>query len=409
MTVFLIVILTLEIFFLSLIEKILYKKYITPFTLLSIPYLIIVLLTVILGPKLGFKSLYPPSILYWIFGLPVFWIPGVMIRYFFLKNEIHLQVNSLNINASNYLENSKRWLLFLAWLGLFISMGGLLVSVNKFGIVNLGEEKFTAFYGGGLSGHALVFNIIPFIFFIGTVKRTDKFILITMLIIFITFFLCQVKTWVMIPMISGLLLRYYLGNITFSLKNIIYIIITFIIIFFTIYFLSIDANFEILKKFFFEYLFAGTLGLSEHLRNHIIIKYDPFFLINPIRSIFNFITGNEMQGVVQKVYVNILAGDHISSTNVRTFFGTIFLNSSLIGGTFYIIALSLFIHFLFGIFLHSRNIWIVLMTTFFLGGLALGWFDMWFNHLNYYEISVYVLIMMGISQIQFPRIRLKKY
>jgi hypothetical protein len=408
MVIFYLTILIFEILILTLIEKVLFKRYITPFTILAIPYLIIILLTVLAGPPLGFVNVYSQSILVWIVGLVIFWIPGIAIKWIFLENGLFIKNYTFNDSELVSYQNLKRWILLLAWIALLISLGGFLKTVSKLGINNLGNDEFTQFFGGGFSGHAMVFNIIPFIFLVGIVKRKDRFIAFTIILIFLTFFICQVKTWVIIPVLSGLFFRYYLGNLRFSIKTILIISIGGLAIFFSIYYISIGPNVGFLKKLFFEYLFAGTLGLSEHLRNDIGFNYDPFFLINPVRNIYNLLVGGEMKNVIQENYINIYSGNYVGLSNVRTLFGTILLNSSIAEALTFVFLISLICNFLFNIFGYFKNLLVMILTCFFLGGLAMGWFDLWFNHLNYYEITGYILILMIFSKVHLPGLTYKR-
>jgi hypothetical protein len=188
------------------------------------------------------------------------------------------------------------------------------------------------------------------------------------------------------------------------LKNIWIIILFSVIFFFATYYFSIGLNSDFLFKHMIKYAFSGILGLSEFIRKGLEIVIDGTFLIRPAENIINVITNQPVSSVIQKIMVNI-SGNKVEPnlTNVRTFFGTVYVNSGIIISIIYILILSTIIYYFYISSILRKNKWVILFSSLVLGALVMGWFDFYFNTLNFFEIPVYILILNFISKLRLRR------
>jgi hypothetical protein len=398
------VVLFSEIFLISYFEKRLYGTLLTPINILTLPYLFVLMITMLFSRKLGFAELYVPSVIIWIIGLPVFWLPSIFLSYYLQSKRIFIVNTGYSSQENDFTSGFMKFLLLLSWISIFIVVAGFLVAVKKFGIDTVGSDKFTSYYGSGISGHFMVLNILLFIYFAGIAGRKNVFIIFTIFIFLATFILYQVKTWVFIPFISGIFYRYYRGNFRLRLKNVAYIVLMCIVFFFATYYFTIGLQTEFLLNYIMDYAFSGILGLSEFIRRGLITNVDSTFLIRPLENLFNVVFNLPVKDVIQDVMVNISGQENVSNmTNVRTFFGTIYTNSYLVVSLFYVSVVSFIIYYIFIASILYKNKWIILLSSFFLGGLFMGWFDFYFNTLNYFEIPVYMFILNFLSRIRLVK------
>ena len=365
----------IEVLFISYIEKKVHGTLLTPINILAIPYLFLIIIIYLFAEKLGFVKLYTPSIIFWIIGLILFWIPSLILNYHLHSKKIFLSEPDLVTKDDEVRSGFTKLLLIISWISILIVAGGFVKAINKFGIQNLGSEEFTTYYGSGISGHFIVLNILLFIYFIGIAKRGNHFILITIITFLITFVLYQVKTWVFIPFLSGILYRYYRGNFRTKVKNALLVILSSVVFFFATYYFSIGLQTKFLLNHIVSYAFSGILGFSEYCRENVPMIYDSTFLIRPIENIYNQILNIPLNNVVQKTMVNISNQNDITNlTNVRTFFGTIRINSSIFVSIIYIFLISLLIHIVYISSILKKNKWIILLSSFILAELLMGWF-----------------------------------
>ncbi|GET29338.1 hypothetical protein SD074_15400 [Prolixibacter sp. SD074] len=149
-----------------------------------------------------------------------------------------------------------------------------------------------------------------------------------------------------------------------------------------------------------DYLIAGPIGFSEHLNQNLPIGTNPSYAFTPIINIFNFIFGKPPIDVISS-YVVYIPTDF--STNVKTFFGTLYVYSGIkyvitsftLGFIFYIYLL---------IFIYSIKIniapLIVTLYSFMMGLLFMGWFDCYIIHLQFYEVPFIAIFLHFLSKLK---------
>lgn len=397
--------LLLEIAVLFYIEKKAWQTYYTPLNFLMFPYTIVLLITIIVaGGESGFVSFYYPSIIVWNVGLLIFAIPSFTIA--FISYKINRSVNSELKTYS--LSNIFKYLSILLCLIFFIR---LVVMMKGSGLV-LGTSEFgKVFCGRGLWGHLRVVTIPLLILSIFLVDKKNKLLHIFIIVFLIVGMLYNIKGWVIIPVISAMSMRLYYGKTKLNLQLITFVIAMGFLVFLSSYVLSIlvvqskemsSGFMDFIYGHFFHYLTSGTLGWSMDLQLGIIDNYSGFHnIIAQIVNLGNLLTGEtEMITAINPLFFN----SGISFTNVRTFFGTLYINSSIITFVLYTLTLSAIMYVIKLSMDYSKNIYISIIYFFYCGLLFMGWFDFLFANLNVYEIPFIIIAIRLFERIATKRV-----
>lgn len=401
---FLLFVLLIEVLFIAYFDRRIHGTFFTPVIILSLPYFFLVVIAFFYAEKLGFVAFYAPSMIIWIVGLFIFWLPSLIFNYYLNSNKIFVSRTKTFLGKDDTNTGFTKLLLFLSWISILVVISGLFLTLMKFGTKELGSEEFIRYYGTDFSGHFIVLNVVLFIYFFGIVKKINYFILLTLFFLLLSFMFYQVKTWIFIPFFSGIFYRYFRANFKLGFKNIWIIILVSIIFFFATYYFSIGLNSDFLFGHMLSYAFSGILGLSEFIRKGAEIVIDSTYLIRPVENLFNVITNQPVNNVIQKVMINISGNKEVLNlTNVRTIFGSIYVNSGILITVIYIFMLSSVIYYFYISSILRKNKWIILFSSFLLGALVMGWFDFYYNTLNYLEIPVYILILNFLSKLRLRR------
>ncbi|WP_405400105.1 DUF6337 family protein [Maribacter sp. Asnod2-G09] len=381
------------------IDRVIYGTFITPISALTLPYLLVLLTHILFHEALGFKSISPLSVFIWNLGTVLFWIGGLIIAKLFLKKKVVNPFENI-LGLDLKIKNLNFLVLLITILFCLVLFYSLIINVLSMGYNSISTEAFaTKFAGGGLFGHSL--TLLRYILVYLIIVTSKKQYLTNLLILIIIWFnlLYQVKGWLLIPVISGLLIRFVLleeknGGLsrTFFKKTLFISVLGFG--FFALsYYISLGSKvrFEFIFTHFFHYTWSGLIGFSEYLASGIKMGEYVAEIFNPINNIINKISGLPVESALNPNYFSTYIYYHKGS-NVSTFIGSIFISSGPV--------LSVFICFFFAIvnygifinFLIKKTIFGLILYSFFLVGLFFGWFDFYFRHLIFYVIIIITLL-----------------
>ncbi len=388
----------IEVLILLKMEKVLWKTYYTPLNLLMIPYTIVLLINIALPKDLDFEPFYFPSILVWAIGLLVFFMPSLLLGIIHTK---------LDPPAIIHLKPPKN-LRSLLWIGGFLLFASLFYIYEESSILEdlIGSEEFAnTTLRGGLWGHVrtiLLSILILAVFLFQKDKLIFYVLIIGTLIISVVY---QVKSWIIIPIIAGLTMRLLTGKSTLKAKTFVNIAVGGIFMFFFSYFLilvvadedgkfSLDI-FDMIYKHFLFYLTSGTAGLGIDMQLGILETPNPQSIFAPFLNIFSLIDGRDLVSPINPVYLYI----GWTGSNVRTFFGTLWINLGTYGTIIYVFVCA---SLLYGVLLWIKtkpNLWALgfygLMTSL----LFMGWFEFYYFHLIIIEIPIVILILTALMYI----------
>ena len=399
-------ILFIEVFFLGQIDRSYYKTIFTPFQITAYPFIIILTVYFLVHKQMGFYKLEPIVLLFWIIGLLLLWMPGMLIP-ILVKNKVKTNANLCAINSHD-LSNILNLFVYITLPLVVLKFIKTLILFRHPGAI--GYDSFTAYFNSGLVGHILTMYIIIFIYLFTFSALRSRLNIITLLIIFSSFFLCQVKSWIFIPIISSLICRIYLNRIKLNLKFYLYVVLVSLFIFVSVYIFSfrrdVELSFSSIISFYIEstqflikqslaYCFSGILGFSGHLNQNMPVGIDNSLLINNLRNIYFFLFDrDEIRPAVTQFFVRI-GQEAYETSNVKTFFGTIYIFGGPFFGSVYVFLCGFILYLMLIVLRYLNNPFFLILYSFSLSALFFGWFDFYYNVLTYIEIPV-VLIILAI-------------
>ncbi|MCF8714888.1 oligosaccharide repeat unit polymerase [Joostella atrarenae] len=274
----------------------------------------------------------------------------------------------------------------------------MFLNVKKYGITNISNEEFaTSFAGGGIFGYSLIMLRYLLIYLVIKVKKRELFSIVAIFLILIFNLLYQVKGWLLLPVLAGLIVRYGMLNdkkgISKKMLKKIILIALFGFSFFAIsYYFSLGSKvkFSFIFTHFFNYLWSGLIGLSEYLKSDLQIGGKVYKIFNPLNSLINNLLGDPVINPINSNFLNIYEL-YFRGSNVSNFFGTIYINSGLFNFFLIIFIFSLVNYGCFIFYLLKKNIFSLILYSFLGIGLFFGWFDLYYQNIIFY---VFILISL---------------
>lgn len=384
-----------EVAVLFYLEMKAWKTLYTPLNFLMLPYVVILLLTVIVSGRFGFVEFYYPSVLLWSVGLLIFAVPSYVLAFVFQRNKRSFQADTTEVEFPKvaFYISIPVILLFL-WRLKSMLGGPYLIGSDEFG-----EE----FCGGGLWGHLrqLLLPILAMAVFF--VDKKHKWLWLIIIPIIVITLLYQVKGWVIIPCLTGLILRLYYGRTKLKLSFMLYLVLGVFLFFLLSYILVLVVAGESILNgqfvsaifgHFLHYLTSGTLGLSMDMQNGFPDVGEFDIVIAQLVNIGNLFVGDDMIVPLNPLYYNT----GYSITNVRTLFGTVFINSGYWVSIVYFLFLSTAMYFLRLATVRFNNIFVVAIYFFECSLLFMGWFDTYFALLQVIEIPAILIVLLFVDR-----------
>lgn len=387
----------LEIAVLAFFEYKMWHTMYTPLNVLMLPYAIVLLLTIAVSGNWGIAEFYYPSILVWMIGLLIFAIPSYFFA-FFLKEKMDqwgtcIIEDNINMKFLNILTTILLLLFAYRFVAVF-SMGRFMIGSEDFGEL---------FCGNGVWGHLhRLLHVLLMLYIFKYDKKHRYYLFFIFGMLFVTF-MYGVKSWILIPLMGGLLMRLYTGKMKLKLSLVLKVAILGFLVFFVSYFLSlfiakdgeanIDAVIQFIVNIFVHYFVSGVLGWSQDLQAGILEVPNFDVLIINVLNIVSLFTGDEFINAINPVFIH----NGINGSNVRSFFGTIYINSNIFQFVLMILIFSS-ISYLSKLWaMKSRSIYVNTTYFFFMGMLFMGWFEIYYYHLQFIEVPMWILIVWMIT------------
>ncbi len=380
-----------------------YNTYLTPFFLLAVPYGLLVCIAFFFGPALGFLPLYMPSVLVWTVGLLILGLTGQAVHYLFGRRGGGRQAFWL---AAFDFGSEARARAMVLWTGtgvLTLLLASFYLVVSSRGWSAAGREDFgQAYAGGGLFGHVYQVAMILLLFLVGVASLRDRVVWVYLALMLFCVFMYLVKSWFFIPLLGGIIYRLFLMRFTLS-RLVLLAAIGFAVFALNYFIQSVSYYQQYYSGFyvwhFLKYVFAGPLGFGEYLRQGLPVGGDEPVFFSPVINAFRFFAGGSMISNVNELRVYIHS-DYLpdSTSNVFTFFGSIFITLGGVGGAAFVVLVGLVLYTILFLVFRTGNAWFLVLYAFLSGGLLFGWFDYYFHHLTFLECPVYILLFYLISQ-----------
>lgn len=387
----------MEVTVLAVLEYRAWRSLYTPLFVLMLPYTFVLLVTIGIAGNFGYVPFNYDSIWVWICGLPLFALPS----YAFAA------IGSRNVALERHIPQKTLPPILLAIGGVVILLlFAKLYTTLSAGFFIFGTDDFAdEFSGHGLWAHIRTLLIPLIILMLYRVDKSCRWLWIPIVLMFILQFVNMVKGTIVIPIFAALLMRLYTGKTKMNLRLILMVIGMGVLVFFLIYMvIPIMGNgspadmklVQFVAEHIVHYFTSGTMGWSFDLDQNMPDRKDFEYIVAPIVNIVHSIRGEELVSVVNRQYW-CTGTDVTTLTNVRTFFGTLFIYSDTWQFITYTLCLSTFIYAWKVAALVSRSIYIHIILFYYCGLLAMGWFEFYFFHLDAIEIPLITLMYAWLA------------
>ncbi len=391
-----------EIAVLAIIDTKLWRTIYTPLNLLMLPYAVMLMVALLSCGNWGIVEFYYPSLIVWMVGLPLFAIPSYILGVGFRRRMQTVNLGNFNDEGMNMKRlNVITTILVAAFLLRFIMM--VRTSPYLPGSDDFGYD----FCGGGLWGHLhRLLHALSIIYIYKYDRKHWYYLLLIGGMYFVTL-MYGVKSWVLIPAMGGICMRLYAGKIKLNTSLFLKVALFAFVVFFVTYTFSLflgkeeaatfDVIFEIIYKNFVHYVISGIVGWSQDLQMGILETPRFEVLLTNILNLYNVVAGNEYVDPVNPFFIH----NGVNGSNVRAFFGTIYINASIIQFVIVVLAVSA-IHYLVKIWADfTQSIYVGVVYFFYSGMLLMGWFEIYFYHLQFFEVPLMVFIIYLMLKIDF--------
>jgi len=387
--------LIIETIIILFVDSRLFRTILTPSLFLIIPYLLIVIVSVVYGKELGLVPLHYNSLYVWIIGILPFWVSGILLR-LIISGPLNKHTAEIDFNQKKWISILfKLIILFFMYKFIIVLKGGYLFGTKQFG------ERF---FGSGIIGHIanLLFIIFPYLT-ITTKKLLSVQTVFSLLLLFLITSYGS-KTWLLTVSITTLLLFIHYKRIKLSLFTLIVPIFVGFGIFTLIYSFTIKNNLlDFATRHFIDYLTSGILPLSEFVKNNSTNDVDPAYLFSPFVNTIHAIRGHPLISPHSNIQILTDTKSNFES-NVFTLFGTIYIYGGKYWGTIVSFLLGFLNYGLLLVVKLRNNLFNVITYYFAMSLLFWGWFNCSFILMRPWEILVLSLLLGFVSRlsIQLP-------
>lgn len=406
MNVLPVILLYLEVFLLVFAEKRLWKTWFTPLNCLAVPYAAVLAVCLCINGRMDFFPFYFPSVWVWVIGLAVFFVPSLVLG---LRFKPEAKTPGLRLSPT--------LLRVFEWMtgGSLVLFAGWFVYLVFLKHHTPGTEDFAVIWAGkGFFGHLFTFLMGTAILWIFLSDKEHKRYLFYILGFFVVGFLYLAKCWLLIPLFGGVLLRLLSNKTHLRVRLVLGVLVLGFVLFFASYWTVMyltrsekEVGWEssreayrqdvaqYIPRHFVFYSFAGVYGLSEDMAQGVLETKDPAKIYTPFINVCKVFGNKDYATPINDQYIKICRYDN--GTNVRTFFGTVYVHLGWWQGVLYVLLVSCLFY---GVFLvaHRRNTlfwWLVL--GWILGSLLMGWFDFYISALSYITVPCYMLLPLAVS------------
>ena len=282
--------------------------------------------------------------------------------------------------------------ILLLFAKLYMTLSG---SLFLFGTDEFADD----FSGHGLWAHIRTLLIPLIILMFYQVGKGCRWLWIPIILMLILQFVNMVKGTIVIPIFAALLMRLYTGKTRMSLRLILIMVGLAVILFFLIYIvIPIMGNgsaadmklVQFVGEHIVHYFTSGTMGWSFDIDQNMPDRKDFEYIVAPFVNIVRAIKGEELVSVVNRFYW-CTGTDITTLTNVRTFFGTLYIYSDAWQFITYTLFLSTFIYAWKVATIFRQSVYLDIILFYYCGLLMMGWFEFYFFHLDTIEIPLITL------------------
>lgn len=384
-----------EMAVLAYMEYKMWKTIYTPLNFLMLPYAAVLLFCVSVCGTFDVVDFYYPSLILWMCGLLLFALPSYAFAISF-KNDISSPKAKV-IDESF----SMKWLnvFTLIIISLFMLRLAKMVmsSPHMIGSFDFGQD----YCGKGIWGHLHRLLHALVIIYIYKYDRKHWYYALMIIAMFIVSFVYGVNSWVLIPAMAGLAMRLYTGKmklrLSLFLKILFFAFLVFVVSYTIALFIgkgddaaSYDVIFDFICKIFIHYFISGIVGWSQDFQMGVLERPDSFIVLACVVNLIKAFTGGgDFVEVINPHFIH----NGIRGSNVRAYFGTIYVNTSIIEFVALVLLFSAMMYMLKVWMMRTKSIYVALVYFFYAGMFVMGWFEYYFYHLPFLEVPAWVFIL----------------
>lgn len=376
------------------------KKLYYPEMVVSPPHVFI-----LFADNFNFYSLYLPSVYIWCIGLALYWLVGYILSLCLLRKTIN---NKTPFKQKIYIPQDA--LIFSSIIALLVDLGLVYAAIK---IAPIGSDEFKDFCGTGLIAHMAVYLRFVILWFICAdnivLKRN---IILKWFVILSTVFYAvaySTKGSIVLVLLSVIIIRKIILNKSMKIFHLLLLVISSLFVFFISY--SIVFGYAAPWNFIFNHTFfyfvSSIASFSQYCKINAPIDISVETLFMPVVNFYYKLMGIPLEKVYSDLWTAVGPG---MESNVKTFFGTIFIYGGIWGGIFTVIVYSLVGHLLLVCSL-KKNQFALFLYCICLAALTLGWFDLFFNMIAFYEYIIFAILLSLVYAVKKYYIEIceKKY
>ncbi len=369
-----------------------FKTLVTPYNVLTLPFLLVITFVNTIGQDLGFYIITERSILLFALFTSTFWLGG----FFFLFETLRIPKKSEIKDLSNYKDS---YYVIMLIIGIISGVISLISNWN--GVSGFFASDIENNYGKGLWGHLAIFGYPAIVMLMPKLIIEKKKWLILLFILFILLsIIYQSKSRLFIMLLGGILHYLLLSKKIFYLKKVLrqttYTLVIGIAIFFSIYLASFYAMMGkenvgkdqiefIITDRFLNYLVAPVISCSENFsRDEFYETEDIQRIFTVPYNIFALFTFNDLSSPIRDGFTPV---SNTFKDNAGTLLVYPFEAFGILGTIIFMFTLGMISYYIYmQALFKSKNILLfsVLMTS-----LLLGFFGFFYNLLFFYEILLW--------------------
>lgn len=412
LTIFLFFALLVLVFGFVIQERRHYNTYLTPFTLFSVPYLVIIIYQLFVTEIYGWYPVSPIYLFYIILYLVSFYLAGTFFISFLSSINGAVKSPAKDESTTITIKPTKKSYKLLKIIFLFSAIYLILFFLSNLGhlstIGNMVQEEFQNYYSSGINFFLRLICMIGTVYFWGLMNKKRKSFFFLGLICFIPNFLTFVKGTTFITVLGSIIANILIHKRKFKLKTIILSGLSGVAILFAAYMVEIGIwnPDRLSQKETYEYIFAklnvyllaGVQSFNINISSYPeVFQNLPNVVLAPIINLFTKFGLTERIDSVNPVLTNIGFIPNFGSVdvNTNTYIGTIILYCGPILGLLVNITISMIIYYLFYSAIKTNNNINIIRYSLMVTGLVLAWFEYYYLH----SFWVYLLILFMFVKI----------
>ena len=400
--------LLVEVIVLSRLERGGISTWVTPFNVLAFPYAAVVVIGFFLAPALDLVPLSTGSVMIWMCGLFLVWAMGMLSTRVCLGGVL-TRYASKGLKSPFFTETTS--VQIALWLGIIaiplIPYKILEAKDISGGWWTIGTPEFKAAYLHGPLAHVVVLCGPIVVLLLGTATSKTRLQLAVAGTLLVFIFFGQAKGITLQPIVGGLFYRVMRGRTRISLKTIGIIFLCGVLVFGMVdvitWKVTTDSSpltadtYAFIGRHFCFYALAGPLALSEAVRgrNSNAIG-EPEAIFAPLVNIYrvaigsgDLVSAGSTKG--EGADIDLLNSSVGHSSNVFTFFGTLYLYLGGFGAAIYSVITAALCYLLLVFAGGTKNELLLTLYCCIAAQLFFGFFELYFWYLTVFEVSCILL------------------